>query len=282
MNHCHFSILYNELPFLKQKVPFLYENFDQLIFYDLNTFNDPYKFSNDGSHEFIKEYPDPENKITLIETKNLSKVNPLGKSNIIKRKMFSLGSEYIDPNMNFYWCTDMDEFFNSNLIKEVEEIYNRNPDIQSIEVDHFIFWKDLDILICRDLKKLSEPFFSRIAIHHDGNKYGHCDIKTRYSKSKKAKENIYHFAFVGETRTTDKLFKYYSGTGPLYRSIWESDKRPYLEKGKIYGFPFMHPNPSRKRGITPYPGNIQKELPYISFEELAEDLNCEFKPSQFK
>jgi len=65
MRHCHFSILFNELPYLKQKLPFLYQFFDQIIFYDLNIVTK--KFSDDGSHEFIKNYPDPENKITLIE-----------------------------------------------------------------------------------------------------------------------------------------------------------------------------------------------------------------------
>ena len=75
MKKCHFSILYNELPFLKQKMEFLYSNFDQLIFYDLNVAAKTPHFSTDGSHEYIKEYPDPENKITLIEKKDLSDVN---------------------------------------------------------------------------------------------------------------------------------------------------------------------------------------------------------------
>ena len=58
MKHCHFSILYNELPFLKQKLPFLYDNFDQVIFYDLNVCTHQPHFSTDGCHEFIKDFPD--------------------------------------------------------------------------------------------------------------------------------------------------------------------------------------------------------------------------------
>ena len=61
MKHCHFAILYNELPFLKQKLPFLYEHFSQLIFYDLSAFDNKFQFSQDGSHQYIKNYPDPEN-----------------------------------------------------------------------------------------------------------------------------------------------------------------------------------------------------------------------------
>ena len=36
MKHCHISILCNELPFLKEKLPYLYEHFEQLIFVDYN------------------------------------------------------------------------------------------------------------------------------------------------------------------------------------------------------------------------------------------------------
>ena len=53
MKHCHFTILYNEIDFLRLKMPFLYEHFDQLIFYDLLVFGNERKFSDDGSHEFI-------------------------------------------------------------------------------------------------------------------------------------------------------------------------------------------------------------------------------------
>jgi hypothetical protein len=96
MKKCHFSILYNELPFLKQKMDFLYDNFDQLIFYDLNVGTLNPHFSIDGSHEFIKDYPDPDNKITLIEKKDLSDViNFRGDGSIEKRKMFAVGSSYV-------------------------------------------------------------------------------------------------------------------------------------------------------------------------------------------
>ena len=73
VKHCHFSILYNELPFLKQKLPFLYKHFGQLIFFDLNVGTENPHFSLDGSHEFIRDYPDPDKKITLINKKDIIK-----------------------------------------------------------------------------------------------------------------------------------------------------------------------------------------------------------------
>jgi len=121
MKHCHFSILYNELPFLKAKLPFLYENFHQLIFFDLNI--KTHTHSTDGSWEFLKAYPDPESKIVLIDQLDLSHITKYyGHSFVEKRKMFALGSRYVSDDMDVFWCDDMDEFFDVEWIKQVEEI----------------------------------------------------------------------------------------------------------------------------------------------------------------
>ena len=61
MKHCHISILCNELPFLQQKLPFLYQHFDQLIFVDYDMTKKCN--SQDGSIEYIEGYEDTEKKI---------------------------------------------------------------------------------------------------------------------------------------------------------------------------------------------------------------------------
>ena len=53
---------------------FLYENFDQLIFFDLCIHCNPMQHSSDGSWEFLQQYPDPEEKITLIDKLDISDV----------------------------------------------------------------------------------------------------------------------------------------------------------------------------------------------------------------
>uniref|UniRef100_A0A6C0J7F9 Uncharacterized protein n=1 Tax=viral metagenome TaxID=1070528 RepID=A0A6C0J7F9_9ZZZZ len=56
MNHCHISIMCNELPFLKYKLPFLYNHFKQLIFVDYDIFD---KCNlNDGTIEYIENFND--------------------------------------------------------------------------------------------------------------------------------------------------------------------------------------------------------------------------------
>jgi len=140
MKHCHFSILWNEIAFLKQKLPFLYKHFDQLIFYDLNIRSST--FSNDGGHEYIKNFPDPEKKITLIEKTNLKDVNRYhGSGCIEKQQMFAVGSQYVKSDMDVFWCTDMDEFFKKSLIAKVENLFNTTGYID-ILVPQLIFFKN--------------------------------------------------------------------------------------------------------------------------------------------
>ena len=65
MKHCHISIMSNELIFLKQKLKFLYDNFQQIIFVDYDIINNCN--SKDGSIEYIENFNDEHNKITLIK-----------------------------------------------------------------------------------------------------------------------------------------------------------------------------------------------------------------------
>ena len=58
----------NELVFLKYKLPFMYDNFDQLIFVDYDLTRKC--GSTDGSIEFLKSYPDPSNKIYIVDNFN--------------------------------------------------------------------------------------------------------------------------------------------------------------------------------------------------------------------
>jgi hypothetical protein len=198
MKHCHFSILYNELPFLKQKLSFLYKHFDQLIFYDLNI--NTFEFSNDGSHEFIKNFPDPENKITLIEQKNLlSAINFHGKSFVQKKQMFAIGSLYIKNNIDIFWCTDLDEFFNKQLIKDIEYIY-KTTDSNTILIPHIIYYKNENyILPGKENTGVSRLPYARIMKYNPGRIFGHCEdgqdpifiFDNNY---------LYHFAFIGNKR----------------------------------------------------------------------------------
>ena len=270
MKHCHFSILYNELGFLQQKLPFLYEHFDQIIFYDLSAFDGKYQFSTDGSHEYIKNYPDPENKITLIELRNgIEFVQAQGKpSNITKMRMFPYASGFVNHDMDTFWCTDMDEFFTEALINEVEYIFTKF-DVNSIQNRHYLFWNDPYTITCEHPDKpLYRLGLTRIARHKPGNVYGHCNIGDVYKPCVAASQPIYHFTNVGKEKTFKKLFEYFDGTRKGYKEIWEKYSKLELEPGEFVGYPYMHPNPDIRMGIMKFPGDIEEILDYVDFNNL--------------
>ena len=274
MKHCHFSLVYNDLPYLKQKLPFLYDNFDQLIFYDLSAFDGKYQYSQDGSHEFIKEYPDPEGKITLIELRHgLQFVKELnGPTNRTKLKMATYANKFIKDNIDVFWTTDMDEFFNVYLMREVEYILDKYPEVNNIGTDHYLFWNNFDTIMCEGTTKGAYPWkLNRIARHKPGRRYSHCDLQERYPKEYRAGNMIYHFSSVGKEKTLNKLFNFYSGTNEKYKDIWNEFENVEMEHGKLYGYPNAHqsiPN----MGFLKYFGHIKQELPYIDFDTLKKDI----------
>ena len=258
MRHCHFSILYNEIAFLKQKLPFLYQHFDQLIFFDLNITTN--EFSNDGSHEFIKEFPDPEKKITLIEQQDLSSVTEFGGASFIeKRKMFAVGSKHVRDDIDFFWCTDMDEFFNATLIKAVEENIG---DGQTALVPHIVFWKNEKWIGAKNGNTLIPIPWPRIAKHVPGHIYGHCNLQIQFEVKVIEKEAIYHFAFVSSKRMRFKQQLYKRGDdNGFFESINDDDDIVKLVFGSKY-----------------YDSLVKNKHPipeYINVQEMLHDLDAE-------
>jgi len=278
MKHCHFSILWNELPFLKQKMKFLYDNFDQLIFYDLNI--KTLKYSDDGSHEFIKEYPDPQNKITLIEKRNLSDVNKYhGSSFVEKRRMFAVGSRHVQDNIGVFWCTDMDEFFNQSLIHKVESAY-KNGKKGTILIPHLIYFKSQDFVFC-DKNNNTNMWLplARITRHKKGNIYGHCSLLSQFTPTLKIpSEPLHHYAYVGDERVKFKAniyIKYTPSMKNFYDNIWSTFDPSQVEEG-IYGCPNK---PSGKPAHYMHPGkpwgimrHDYKHPEYINIPQMIEDL----------
>jgi len=264
MKHCHFMILSNEILFLKQKIPFLYENFDQLIFYDLNIYETPPCFSTDGSHEYIKEFPDPENKITLIEKTDIAAL-PIapGVSNVNKRRMFIHGSTYVKDDIDVFWCTDADEFFNTSLIGKTEGIFKAHADIDSIELNQYYFWKSPKFIACFDGHPTRKGPI-RITRHRKGNIYGHCSLAFQYPSCFEIEdEMLYHFSCIGDNRMKIKSPQYpFKGN---YWETWDNFDESKVGNG-LYGYPYMHPNPTIHAGIARYDGDYPD---YIDLDKIG-------------
>jgi len=275
LKHCHFQICYNEYPFLVEKLPFLYKNFDQIIFYDLCVTKKPYLNSSDGSLEFLENFPDPDKKIIILKEKNIDEIRKdIGISVAGKKQMFVKGSEIVKDDIDVFWCTDADEFFTQEAFDTVDDFFSTNQTHNSFDFPHYVFFKDLEHIFCgKDLSQDTMTLgWGRIARHKKGNIYGHCTISSQYPPLK-TENNLryFHFAYVGEPRVKYKL-TYLPNKKDFFEKCWNADLKK-IPEDIVYGYDIgMHPNKDVKKGIK----KIKSELPeYINKDRLMKNLNKE-------
>ena len=92
--------------------------------------------------------------------------------------MFAAASKYVYDNIDIVWATDLDEFFEKDLINEVENIYLNDTQLVSIDLPHKIFaYNQYNIYNKNDF--YIKP---RITKHKKGFLYGHCNFET-YGKT---------------------------------------------------------------------------------------------------
>lgn len=262
MKHCHISIMCNEISFLKQKLNFLYNNFDQLIFVDYNIVKKCN--STDGSIEFIENFNDINNKIKLIKNFDPSKIKIFrGESFIDKQKMFAEASKYVNDDIDIVWATDLDEFFHKELIKKVEDIYINDETIISIDIPHRIFaYNQYNVF-----DKNNFYICPRITRHKKNFIYGHCDFQ-KYGKTiKLPNECYYHFAFVGYNRCKMKYNLY---TNRLFNhNKWLEIYLDNLKNNKKY-VSLPHSNLQLKLFTTRYEGEYPD---YMNVDSMVKELN---------
>lgn len=260
MKHCHISIMCNELTFLKRKLPFLYKHFSQIIFVDYNIKSK--SNSTDGSIEFIENFDDPDKKIHLVKNFNPDEIKVFkGESFIEKRKMFSKASTLVENDIDIVWATDLDEFFEEELISKVEEKYKEDNTLQSINLPHHIF-------VYNQYNYFEYEFYivPRITKHKPGFIYGHCDFQ-KYGKTIKLNEfYLYHFAFVGLSRCQFK-FNIYKNE----HENWLKKYKESLEKNEKY-IVIPHPNPAYNLFSSPYSGKFPN---YLDIELMIKELENE-------
>lgn len=253
MKHVHLSLCCNELPFLKRKLPLMYKHFDQIIIVDYDILNKC--GSRDGSIEFMTNFPDPENKLKVITDFDPSIITEFeGVSVIEKRKMFAHASAFIWDEIDVVWATDLDEFFEPELLKIVEEKY-KDPSIVSIDLPHRVFIKDT-----RHIFNFGDNFYicPRIT-RHTRKIYGHCNFRD-YGKTVTLPHYLYHFSYVGLNRIVHKLNVIAGHTPAIIRRFVDE----YLKEGVIH-----HPNPNLNAISIPFIGH----LPTIAdFDIMCQEL----------
>jgi ribosomal protein S24E len=261
MKHCHISIFTNELIFLKRKLPFMYKHFDQIILVDYNILTK--KCSTDGSVKYIESFNDPENKIIYIKDIDMNKIiNYKGASFVEKKKMFAKASEYVKDDIDIVWATDLDEFFDESLIKYVEDMYNKDATLSSINIPHKIFVYN-EHNIFNNLNFYISP---RIVRHVPKRLYGHCNFG-EYGKNIDIKDHyLYHFAFVGLKRCEFKI-KIYKNNGIKFIAEYKNALNKKLKYINV-----NHLNLKLNLKSIPYTG---EHLDYLDVEQMCLELNNE-------
>lgn len=249
---------------MKQKLPFLYKHFDQIIFFDLNI--KTFKFSTDGGHEYIKNFPDPENKITLIEQTDLSEIKKFeGQSFEEKCKMFAAGSKLVRNDMDVFWCTDMDEFFDEGIIRKVEASFNdKEKKVNTIVIPHVIYFYDHHFILANPKGIDTHPFpFARITRHVPGRIYGHCTLQKHTPVHVLKHQVLHHFAFVGDKRMRFKM-GIYEKKG-WYNKVWKSFNPKDIPDKGVHG----RWHPALDLGVK----RSKYKIPdYINVKEMMKDL----------
>ena len=262
MKKCHISIMCNEIYFLKEKLQFLYDNFDQLIFVDYNIFDNCN--STDGSIEYINNFNDINNKIKLITDFDPDKIIKYhGESFVKKQKMFAEASKHINNNIDIIWATDLDEFFDIDLIERVDKEFINDNKLQSIDIPHKIFvynqynyYNKNDFYIC-----------PRITRHQKGFIYGHCNFQ-KYGKTIKLDDCFfYHFAFIGYNRCKFKYNLYNNRS--FNKEYWLDVYLKSLSNNVKY-VSLIHNNVHLNLYSKPYMGSFPD---YINIERMVTGLN---------
>jgi ADP-heptose:LPS heptosyltransferase/glycosyltransferase involved in cell wall biosynthesis len=143
-------IVLNGLPFIEFSLKSIYDFAHQIIIVEGAVENclfaaNPDGSSKDGTVEFLKSFPDPHNKIILIQG-----IWP-EKSEMQNRALAYVTGDYV-------WLIDSDEVYKRTDLHKIREILAGDPSITQVNFIPESFWKGLDYTIH------SEKFFE--AGHH--------------------------------------------------------------------------------------------------------------------
>lgn len=264
LKNCYFNLLCNELPFLKQKLNFIYEYFDQIIFIDYDILNKCN--SKDGSIEFIENFKDESNKITLLKDFNLDAINEFyGYSVIEKQKMFAYGSKYINDDIDLLWATDLDEFFDIELINVVENKYLENENLISVNIPHInLVYNQYNQF------KYDQLFYivPRVTRHYKNKIYGHCNFAEYGYTLNLTNIFLYHFSYVGYKRCLHKISLYNSKNNYHQQDSWLKIYLDNLKNNNKY----ININHAGSVNINSceYNGRLPD---YINCDEMINELN---------
>jgi len=269
MEMSYLIIVLNGKPFIDYNLKSIYPFAKEIIIVEgsIPSFED---FANhdgsskDGTIRAIKKYPDPENKIKLIQGKWHSKV-----------QMQNEGLKQVTGS--YVWFVDVDEFYKQNDIRRVFKILTENPSIDQVWFKAVHFFKGLDYYMFHPtlLKKVwlvRRIFKCFPGIRLRSHRPPKANLKLKPNLWKIGKvwtpKNIllYHYGYLYDSQVRAKLKihkdKFFNSIHPdeWYENLfikWNPSNRRLLEKK--YPVWILKKNSKTKKfeGVHP---NIVKEM----------------------
>jgi len=166
--------------------------------------------SNDGTVEFIKSFPDPNNKIKLIQ-------------GIWPEKCEMQNKAVQIATGDYVWLVDSDEVYKKEDINAIIQMLDSDPSITQINFPVFHFWKGFEYVLSSNILKNNPGFFRIFKLEKPCHFTTHRP-PTLFLKKQKKNTNkihpveksviakmgiyIYHYSYVIDSQVKQKIELY--------------------------------------------------------------------------
>jgi hypothetical protein len=276
-------IVIDGMPFIKHQLKTIYPHAHQIIICEGgdNKWNEinKYRTSKDGTIEFIKNYPDPQNKIKLIQ-KQWSN----------KNEMCFEYSKYATGDI--IWHIDIDEFVDPQHIPTIKKLLEK---YSIISIPNLVFWGDTETIIeAKQGNKWNRYWFNFERIFKRHPKYyinhipdrGYYDPKTKrvlpgiIAPQKELFEKgiyTYHFSYILPESVKNKL-KYYNHRTPgcILNNWYENIFQKFAQNKQKWTKEDFNIQPINPAKYSSFPERIRPlniKLPQF-LQELKKELSC--------
>lgn len=136
MKISYVMIVLNGMPFIEFSLRAIYDSAHEIVIVEGAVKDCMFAANSDGSSidgtvEFIKAFPDPENKIKIIQGMWPE-----------KREMQNAALKYVSGN--YVWLVDSDEVYHKQDIQKVIQVLKQNDGIMQLNLSYYPFWKGFD------------------------------------------------------------------------------------------------------------------------------------------
>ena len=225
-------IVLNGMPFIEYSLKAIYDFAHEIIIAegavtDCMFAANPDGSSRDGTVEFIKSFPDPKNKIKLIQAKWPEKCE------MQNQALKHVTGDYV-------WLIDSDEVYKREDLEKTKELLRKDPSITQVNFIPNNFWKGLDYIFVSPMFFEQPHHFRRLFKYVPGAQFTtHRPPTMIWPNSSVTTEQmhlvdglqtrqmgiiLYHYSYVVPDQVAQKM-EYYGRRGPwevsgLNRSQW--------------------------------------------------------------